>query len=173
MEKRIENLETNARIKGLPTWHLTGVTSDAVPVIKDSGFWVHYPSFGLDGWYIALPNAVLPLFKAALAKKGVGLEGIEALPTSSKAMYITAGFCLFVGLIGVHAPLAFIALFAGVVAGKISAATFAQYAEMLKPEVKKRMSSGSDTIADEFSLETQRCFAATSGNRLMGYPEDN
>lgn len=80
MEKRIENLETKARIKGLPTWHLTGVTSDAVPVIRDTGFWVHYRSFGLDGWYVAAPDAVLPHFKAALAKKGVGFEGVKRLP---------------------------------------------------------------------------------------------
>ena len=80
MKQTTDIQETKALIKGLPTWHLTGVTYAAVPAIKDTGFWVHYRSFGLDGWYIAAPNAVLPHFKAALAKQGVGVEAVKKLP---------------------------------------------------------------------------------------------
>ena len=80
MKQKPDIQETKALIKGLPTWHLTGVTDAAVPAIRDTGFWVHYRSFGLDGWYIAAPNAVLPHFKAALAKQGVGVEAVKKLP---------------------------------------------------------------------------------------------
>ena len=80
MEKRNDISLTKARIKGLPAWHLTGVTGEAVPAIRDTGFWVHYRSFGLDGWYIAAPDAVLPHLKAALAEKGVDLEAVKRLP---------------------------------------------------------------------------------------------
>ena len=80
METRTDITETRARIKGLPAWHLTGVTGEAVPAIRDTGFWVHYRSFRLEGWYIAAPDAVLPHLKAALAEKGVGLEGVKRLP---------------------------------------------------------------------------------------------
>lgn len=90
--------ETKALIKGLPTLHLTGVTDEAVPAIKDTGFWVHYRSFGLDGWYIAVPNAVLPYFKAALAKQGVGFEVVKKLPRKySWLLWVPAHFYMIFG----------------------------------------------------------------------------
>lgn len=80
MEQIVKNKTKRATIKGLPVWHLTGVSKEAVSAIKDTGFWVHYRSFGLDGWYIAASDAMLPHFKAALAKKGVDFEAVKHLP---------------------------------------------------------------------------------------------
>ncbi len=41
MKQKPDIQETKALIKGLPTWHLTGVTDAAVPAIRDTGFWLY------------------------------------------------------------------------------------------------------------------------------------
>ena len=59
--------DTKALIKGLPTWHLTGVTDAAVPAIRDTGFWVVFRLTGI-GMRCAIICRLVPFEASKNAK---------------------------------------------------------------------------------------------------------
>ena len=115
-----------AKIAGYPVWKLEGVNEDNVDAIKDTGLWVHYTKFGMDGWGIVTRDEARQAVMVDLASHGITATPWEELPYRTSARLIL--------LLGLTFALVMVAVQQPIIGGMMMVGTFVLNAIIYKSE---------------------------------------